>query len=208
MEEDKKSPHAHYKSVADDLISLRILDMIEQGKKISQRKITNQTGLAAGLVHSYMRKVINKGWVKAKQVSARRWLYYLTPDGFMEKSNLTIKYFSVTLKNFRDAQNLLRNHVDICQQSGWSRLIVAGDNDLAEIAALNINSVNALKLVAVLSVLGDGVTVAGVKALKFDSVDEIEYDRILICDVKFLEWWASRGRSAGDERLIHLSIPQ
>jgi len=71
-----ESPYTHYKNLADDDIAMRILEIIDQTPDVSQRKITIQTGLAAGLVHSFMRRVINKGWVRAKQVSAKRWLYF------------------------------------------------------------------------------------------------------------------------------------
>jgi len=206
MSEDKKSPHAHYKTVADELIALQILGLIGAGKKISQRKITDQTGLAAGLVHSYMRKVISKGWVKARQVSRRRWLYYLTPEGFLEKSSLTLKYFRVTLQNYREAQSLLRKHLDRCHENDWTRLVVTGCNDLSEIAALNIKSMDRLELVAVIAD-GGGETVAGQAARPFSDLAELDYDKILICDIKFLEWWSEQGHEADSNKLIHLDSP-
>ncbi|MBI4665103.1 MAG: winged helix-turn-helix transcriptional regulator [Nitrospinae bacterium] len=202
--DDKKSLHAHYKEVADDLVAIQILGMIENGQEISQRKITAKTGLAAGLVHSYMRKVINKGWVKARQVSPKRWLYYLTPEGFLEKSQLTLKYFSITFQNYRAAQALLKETVQTCVKNGWKRLVIAGENDLSDIAALNIYAMgDELVLTALLA---DIEKDTGEHFFyHFEKLKELEFDKVLVCDAKFLEWWKKTGGAVDDPRLIHLS---
>lgn len=207
-ENDKRqeSLHSQYKSMADDAIALRILDMIEQSPKVSQRKITLQTGLAAGLVHSFMRKVINKGWVKANRVSAKRWLYYITPEGFVEKSRLTLSYLGHTLNNYRNAQALVKSRLEEYVENGWKRLVVAGDNDLGEIAALNIKASDDLYLVATLG--GDGAKkfLAGRPALPFEAFDELDFDKALVCGMDFLEWWSGKGNDPLDERLFHLAV--
>jgi len=185
---EKISPYTQYKKMADDAVALQILEIIEKKDKTSQHKIIRQTGLATGLVHSYMRKVINKGWVKAKQVSAKRWLYYLTPEGFIEKGRLTLKYFSITLQNYRDAQNMVRNHLDECLEKGWTKILVAGANDLAEITMLNILSSGELSLVGVISADSHDDIVLGSKVMPFESVRNIDYDKIIVCDISFFEW--------------------
>lgn len=184
---NKKSPYVRYKNMADDDIAILILGMIEQSPEISQRKITIQTGLAAGLVHSFMRRVINKGWVRAKQVSTKRWLYFVTPEGFMEKSRLTIDYVSRTLTNYRSAQRLIQGQLSHCLENNFRKLVVAGENEIAEIAALNIKANNDLELVGVVT-NGGGNFVDQGEVLPFKAVNELDYDRILVCDVSFLEW--------------------
>lgn len=204
-DDEVKSPYTRYKDMADEVAALQILDIIGQGKEVSQRKITRQTGLATGLVSAYMRRVIAKGWVKARQVSARRWLYYLTPEGFVEKSRLTLKYLSVTFDHYRRIQELINDHLAPCIEEGGGRLVVAGANELGEIAALNILACVGLELAGVVGETGaDGRSVAGRSVVPYPALDGIEHDWLMVCDVSFIRWWNGRGRSADDPRLIHL----
>lgn len=147
-----------------------------------------QTGLAAGLVHSMMKKIISKGWVKAKQVSARRWLYYLTPEGFYEKSRLTMEFLSATITNYQKAQTLVQEQLAHCVDRGWRYLVVAGVNDLAHVTALNIKAAENLELVGVVSATDGNMKVAGVEPQPFEAIRGMIFDRVLVCDAAFLEW--------------------
>jgi len=199
-----KSPHAMFKDMADDTVALQILEIIEKSPYVTQGTIKSQTGIAAGLVHSFMQTIISKGWVRAKQVSPKRWLYFITPEGFYEKSRLTIAYLSKTVQDYRSAQRLVNANLQVCLDSGWSKLIVAGKNDLAEIAALNINVINGLELVGIVAEDGHGETFAGSEILPFTATDEIEFDRILICDVAFIKWLQQNGDEDKTPLLLHL----
>ncbi|MBI5815577.1 MAG: winged helix-turn-helix transcriptional regulator [Nitrospinae bacterium] len=199
--------HNYYRSMAEEAVSMQILDSVEKSQSVSQNKIARQTGLAAGLVHSYMKKVIAKGWVKARQVSARRWLYYLTPEGFLEKSRLTIEYLSLTMKNYRAAQSVISELLARCSEEGKRRLVVAGANGLAEIAALNIMTTEGLTLAGVVAE-GSNEPVAGVQTAPFNALRSIEYDRILVCDAAFLEWWGRRDGAPDNSALVILSGPR
>ncbi|MBI5814227.1 MAG: hypothetical protein HZB29_01300 [Nitrospinae bacterium] len=207
MKKDKQSPHSFYKTMANEAVALQILGIIEEGKDVSEKKITVRTGLAAGLVHSFMRRVINKGYVKAKQVSPRRWLYYLTPEGFLEKGRLTLRYFSATLENYKTAQGMIRANLAECLESNMTRIVVAGYNDLAEIAVMNLLAMDNLTLVAVVADEWEGMSVAGAPAQPFEAADSLEYDRIIVCDVKFLEWWRKMKKGSDSARLIYFNSP-
>lgn len=200
-----KSLYSHYKDAADDAVALEILNIIEDSKEVSQRKITRQTGLATGLVHSYMKRIINKGWVKAKQVSAKRWLYYVTPEGFLEKSRLTIKYLSVTLENYRSTQEVINNALELCRENGWTKLVVAGTDQLAEILILNIRASNELELAGVVSEDLNSEADIGIDPVPFDQIHNLSYDRILASEINFIEYCRGLGNSSFiTDRLIHL----
>ena len=193
---DKTAPslHSQFKTLADSAAELRVLELIEQSPNVSQRKITHQAGIAAGLVHAMMRKIIAKGWVKANQVSARRWFYYLTPEGFYEKSRLTLEFLSATIGNYQKTQKVVEAQLEKCLQKGWRKLVVAGHNDLAQIAALNIRANDALELVAVVSAQPGQDKVSGKETLPFSSVRSLVHDRTLVCDTAFLDWLAENGK--------------
>ena len=70
-------------------IVLSVLTSIERDSTITQRKLANELGIALGLANAYLRRCVRKGLIKMSQVPLNRYAYYLTPQGFSEKSRLT-----------------------------------------------------------------------------------------------------------------------
>jgi DNA-binding MarR family transcriptional regulator len=86
---------------------LGLLISIERDKAVTQRKLAGDLGIALGLVNAYLRRSVRNGLVKMRQVSLNRYAYYLTPQGFAEKSRLTAEYLAASLNFFRRAQRVL-----------------------------------------------------------------------------------------------------
>jgi len=181
------SPYSSMKASADDAVIMQIFSLVEQVPQISERKITSFTGIAAGLAHSYMRKIVAKGWIKARQVSAKRWLYFMTPEGFAEKSRLTVKYLGNTLRTYKVAQTVVEEHLELCLSNGWGRLVVAGGNELADIAVLNINGTTGLTLAGKL-INGEATNTRKAGVFHYSEIGTLEYDRVLVCDPGFADW--------------------
>src|SRR5712692_3825163 len=85
-------------------IILGLLDSVERGGAQSQRRLASELGIALGLVNAYLKRCVRKGLVKVSQAPARRYAYYLTPQGFAEKSRLTVEYLSYSFGFFRQAK--------------------------------------------------------------------------------------------------------
>ena len=73
-----------------------LLHAVDADGARSQRHIAAELGIALGLVNSYLKRCVRKGWIKVNQAPARRCAYYLTPQGFAEKSRLTVQYLSTS----------------------------------------------------------------------------------------------------------------
>lgn len=120
----------------DDAIIRDLLERIDGDEEINQRALASELGIALGMTNAYVKRCVKKGWVKVRQVPARRYRYYLTPKGFAEKSRLTAEYFSDSLKFFRRArQSFQRLYADLKSQ-GVNRVILCGADELTEIAIL------------------------------------------------------------------------
>jgi len=120
----------------DDARTLEILDIVQNNEQVSQRHLARQLGVALGLANSYLKRCVKKGWVKVQQAPANRYLYYLTPTGFAEKSRLTTQYLSYSLSFYREAGESCSRLLGQCEQNGWHRVLLCGVSDLAEIATL------------------------------------------------------------------------
>src|SRR5271157_1367844 len=85
-------------------IVLGLLESVERDGAQSQRKLASDLGIALGLANAYLKRCVHKGLVKVGQAPARRYAYYLTPQGFAEKSRLTATYLSHSFSFFREAR--------------------------------------------------------------------------------------------------------
>jgi DNA-binding MarR family transcriptional regulator len=117
-------------------ITLRLLEAVESDANLTQRRIAGELGIALGLVNVYLKRCVRKGWVKISTVPARRYAYYLTPQGFGEKARLTSFYLSQSFRLFRGARTEYAELMGVCQTRGWKHIGLYGISDLSEVAVL------------------------------------------------------------------------
>jgi DNA-binding MarR family transcriptional regulator len=117
-------------------IILGLLDSVERDGAQSQRHLAAELGIALGLVNAYLKRCVKKGLVKASEAPARRFVYYLTPQGFAEKSRLTVEYLSSSFGFFRRAKEDSADLFEEARARGFDRVALIGRSDLAEIAAI------------------------------------------------------------------------
>jgi DNA-binding MarR family transcriptional regulator len=117
-------------------ILLELLNSVESDGGQSQRRLASELGIALGLVNAYLRRCVKKGLLKVTEVPKRRYMYYLTPQGFAEKSRLTVEYLSVSFDFFRRAKAECGVLFSAARERGFSRIALAGISDVAEIAMI------------------------------------------------------------------------
>lgn len=119
-----------------DRLVLGLLSSLEADGAQSQRHIVAELGVALGLVNAYLKRAIKKGFVKVGSAPARRYAYYLTPQGFSEKSRLTVQFLTDSFSLFRKAKEEFARLFEDAQARGFRRVVLAGQSDLCEIAIL------------------------------------------------------------------------
>ena len=138
----------------------RILTQIEAGKKVSQRSLAKDLGIALGLTNSLIRRVVKKGWVKVLNVRPNRVRYLITPAGVVEKLRITRSYLDNTVHLYTETRERIRQRLDELS-AGWSpadeeaasdgrgkRIVFYGAGDVAEIAYICLQESD-LKLIGV-----------------------------------------------------------
>lgn len=124
-----------------DALTLEILQAIEAQKDVTQRGLARDLGVALGLANSYLRRCVRKGLIKIKQAPANRYAYYLTPQGFAEKSRLTTEYLRFSLDYYHRAGRSVNVCLRAIAESGRRRVLFAGMSELAEIAFVRLHEV-------------------------------------------------------------------
>jgi hypothetical protein len=130
-------------------VLLGLLHSVEQDSTQSQRTMASEFDVALGLINTCLRYCVRKGYVKVKRIPARRYAYFLTPKGMVEKSRLTVAHLSYSLSFFRQAREDCDKALQIAQTRGWNRLALVGAGELAEIALLCADP-RSIALVAIL----------------------------------------------------------
>jgi DNA-binding MarR family transcriptional regulator len=164
-------------------IMLGLLESVERDGTRSQRSLAAECGVALGLVNAYLRRCIRKGLIKVADAPARRYTYYLTPQGFAEKSRLAVEYLSYSLSFFRHARSDCTAVFEEAKRRGWSRMALLGISDLAEISTI--------------CALESGITIVGIVDASstvgrfvgtpiFGSIDAVPtpLDGVMVTDIK------------------------
>jgi hypothetical protein len=107
-------------------------------KATSANAIWPATWARPGLGQFLSQALHPQGFIKISEAPANRYLYYLTPKGFTEKSRLTAKYLFSSFAFYRKAGDSCLDVFQKCEALGWRRILLYGMSDLAEIATLRV----------------------------------------------------------------------
>jgi DNA-binding MarR family transcriptional regulator len=165
MADPKAAPPS---SATETEITLGLLNAVHDDSAVTQRSLARDLGIALGLANAYLKRCVKKGLIKVSQVPPNRYAYYLTPQGFAEKSRLTAEYLSYSFTFFRRARSQCEDLFRDCAERGWRRVALAGASELAEIATLVAREFD-IELVAVLHGASAGGAFHGVPVLPRDA---------------------------------------
>ena len=137
------------KDLTDKEIILKLLDNVNKEDNITQKLAAKKIGIAVGLVNTYVKRCIQKGWVKVKNIPAHRYAYYLTPQGFSKKSQLVSEYLTDSFKLFRESKLSYQKIFLECKKKKYLKIVLAGISDLTEIAILvgGVGNINILGVI-------------------------------------------------------------
>lgn len=165
----------------DERIVLNLLNSVDDGAQ-SQRRIAEELGIALGLVNAYLKRCVKKGLVKVSHAPARRYAYYLTPQGFAEKSRLTVEYLSSSFSFFRQAKADCAGVFQVARERNFQNLVLCGKSDLAEIAILSGVDCG-ISIVAIVDQSADETPFVGKQVFSgFDRLT-VPFDAVIVTDV-------------------------
>ena len=116
--------------------TLDLFEAVESRPDINQRQLAEELGISLGLANAFLKTILNKGWIRARKVKARRWFYILTPQGSLEKSRLTLNYLQRTLKSFREVRNQADELLADLIVRGVHGIHLIGEEDFIDIIGL------------------------------------------------------------------------
>lgn len=122
----------------DSYRSFLLLSEIVGEEPLSQREISRRLGIAVGLVNSYLKNLVSKGFVRVKNFPSNRYAYLLTPQGLAEKSRLAYQHLSYFTNLYTVARQDYLELFRRLELEGIRQVAFCGVDEVAEIAYLSL----------------------------------------------------------------------
>ena len=99
----------------DNIDDLNILRKIQSKPEASQRELAKELGFSLGKINYCLNALKSKGLIKInnfkKNDNKLNYIYMLTPKGIVEKTNLTIRFMKLKMREYDELQKELnKNH--------------------------------------------------------------------------------------------------
>jgi DNA-binding MarR family transcriptional regulator len=114
------------------------------GSEISsnQRDLSRKMNISLGMVNMLIRRLITKGYIRTSQLDKKKVGYILTPEGFKEKMQKSMKYTLKTINSIGLIKDrlikLLKNLYDHGERKFW----ILGESDLTFLVEMVIKDLS------------------------------------------------------------------
>jgi glyoxylase-like metal-dependent hydrolase (beta-lactamase superfamily II)/DNA-binding MarR family transcriptional regulator len=111
----------------------QILRVIEQQSDLSQRLISQHTGINVASVNFAVKRLILKGYIKATNMNKKRIMYHLTPSGLAQKAKLAYNSFLYHYHLFSDIREIIALRINAHPGLEGRNMAIFGLNEITEI---------------------------------------------------------------------------
>lgn len=172
----------------EHLTNLQLLEEISKDSSVSQRKLSQQLGIALGVTNACLKKMIHKGLVKVKGINHKRIAYYLTPKGLSEKTNLTYRFLQHTIRYYSTLKDNINAKLVSLFHAGHRRIICYGAGEVMEVTFIILNESNFELLM--LGIVDDDRAKHGKKMFGFmiqhpEAIERLRPDAILVTSIRY-----------------------
>jgi predicted transcriptional regulator len=113
-----------------------LLDAIAQDSFVTQAGLSSQLGMAIGSVNWYIKRLINRGYIKVSRLDRTRLKYDLTPKGMSLLTRRAMKYVQDSLVVYKQLRSRAKRIVADLKQRGIARVYLDGEDEIIDILRL------------------------------------------------------------------------
>jgi len=169
---------------SEEMRDLLLLEEIEQNPKVSQRELSHKFGIALGVTNACIKRMARRGLIRLKGIPPRRIAYYLSPKRYLEKANLTLRFFSYNIRHYAEMKKQISKKLIEMQDGGVKRVAFYWLSDEMEVAYITLQGLD-MKLVGIMDdEKHRGKNVLGYRVMRPKEVISLNPDAILITAVK------------------------
>jgi len=162
-----------------DINILRLMGEIERDDSPSQRELSRRLDLSLGLVNTFLKRLVNKGYFKVKTMPRKRIKYFLTAEGLARKSKLTVEYLQYSVNFYREVKNLLITKFKQMEKNRINSILFFGAGEVAELAYLYLQFTD----IQLVGIVDDGQNGDDFFELRIEGVGRLErkdWDTVLV----------------------------
>jgi DNA-binding MarR family transcriptional regulator len=115
---------------------LNLLEHIEKDPDITQASLAAKLGVAVGTVNWHLKRLIKKGYIKAKRAERKKLRYIITPQGIALRARLTVAYVENSMTLYRQIRQEAREALSVAQKNGHKKVAIIGEGDIADVCRL------------------------------------------------------------------------
>jgi DNA-binding MarR family transcriptional regulator len=113
-----------------------LLNEIAQDPLVTQANLSDRLDIAVGSVNWYIKRLINRGWIKVSHLDRTRLKYDLTPEGMRIFTQRALSYARDSLKVYGNFRKKAKSLVDEITQKGIRQVYIEGDDEQVDILRL------------------------------------------------------------------------
>ncbi len=120
----------------DNNRDLIILEQLEKDPDTTQAGLATHLGVAIGTINWHLKRLIAKGYVKARRVERRKLSYIITPEGISLRAFMTLDYIQNSFRLYRLVRQRMIEQLIIVREKGYNCVRLDGDGDVADVCRL------------------------------------------------------------------------
>jgi DNA-binding MarR family transcriptional regulator len=163
----------------EDLHILRLMGEIDRTGDLSQRELSRRLNLSLGLVNTFMKRLVSKGYFKMSTMPKNRVKYFLTPAGLARKSRLTVEYLKYSIDSYKNIKHHLLNTYREMEKNHIQSILFYGAGEVAELAYLYLQ-LTGIQLAGVIDENVKGKPFFQFEIAGMEAVQTIHWDMILL----------------------------
>jgi DNA-binding MarR family transcriptional regulator len=113
-----------------------LLNEIGNDPMATQANLSTRLGIAVGSVNWYIKRFIQRGWVKVSHLDRTRLKYDLTPEGMAVFTQRAMMYARDSLKVYGAYRKKAKTVVEQLQQNGIKQVCIEGNDEALDILRL------------------------------------------------------------------------
>jgi len=115
---------------------LILLDKIVDDPDINQAALAEMLDVAVGTVNWHIKRLVSKGYVKAKRAQRKKLRYIITPAGISLRAKLTMRYIENQMRLYRETRQKVKELLAEASAVGFHQVKVIGDSEIADVCRL------------------------------------------------------------------------
>ena len=163
----------------EDLQTLRLMDEIDHNGIHSQRELSQRLNISLGLVNTFIKRLVNKGYFKVTTMPRNRVKYFLTPEGLARKAKLTTDYLRYSVHFYRDIKDLLLDKYAEMGRNQVKSILFFGAGEVADLAYLYLQ-LTPIRLSGIVDEGRKGRNFFGREVAGLEATQQSGWDMILV----------------------------